>query len=233
MAAGAGRATGLEAVQPALPAFFQQVFACTPEVAAVIARRAADRSYAAGTPILHQGDETGETFLLVLGRAHALIYGRDGQMALLREFAPGDIFGAVAETRPGLEEADIVAVEAARAAAFLAFDFVALLEVHSCLGLAVSRMLLKQLRAATGRFMERATLSAQGRVYAELLRLARLGDGRRLRPAPVLAALAVRVQTTRETASRAVGVLERRGVLRREGDAWVIVAPHRLEEMVV
>ena len=73
----------------------------------------------------------------------------------------------------------------------------------------------------------------QGRVHAELLRLARLADGRVIRPAPVLAKLAVRVQSTRETVSRTINALERRGIIRRERDALVIVAPHRLEEMIV
>lgn len=216
-----------------LPGFFQRAFACSPEVAAAVARRAHDRAYAAQAPIVHQGDPGRETFLLMLGRAHALLYGRDGQVVLLREFEPGDIFGSIAEVRPTPEDADIVAVEAARAAAFVTFDFVQLIETHGAVGLAVSRLLLKQLRQATGAILQRATLSAQGRVYAELLRLARLGDGRTLRPAPVLAALAVRVQTTRETASRAVGTLERRGVIRRDGAALVIVAPHRLEDLIV
>ena len=117
-------------------------------------------------------------------------------------------------------------------AVFLTPEFLALAERHGCVGLALSRSLLRQLRAATERMVERTTLSAFGRIYAELLRLADLGDGRTLQPAPVLAALATRVQTTRETASRAVSALERRGVIRREGDALIIVARHRMEDLV-
>ncbi len=54
-----------------------------------------------------------------------------------------------------------------------------------------------------------------------------------MRPAPVLAAMAVRVLSTRETVSRTINALERRGIIRREADALIVVAPHRLEEMVV
>lgn len=112
-------------------------------------------------------------------------------------------------------------------------DFLALLEAYGCVGLAVSRMLLKQLRATAAKMVERSTLSAVGRIHAELLRLARLGDGRTLRPMPVLAALAVRVHSTRETVSRTLHALERRGIVRRDSDALVIVAPGRLEDMIV
>jgi len=41
------------------------------------------------------------------------------------------------------------------------------------------------------------------------------------------------VHSTRETVSRTINTLERRGIIHREDDALVIVAPHRLEEMVV
>jgi CRP-like cAMP-binding protein len=108
-----------------------------------------------------------------------------------------------------------------------------LVDRHRSLGLLLVRSLLEQLRAASARMVDRTTLSAPGRVHAELLRLARLGDGTVIRPAPVHAALAVRVQSTRETVSRAVSALERRGIVRREGDALIIVAAGRLEELVV
>ena len=35
--------------------------------------------FAEGDHLLRQGDPMGETWLLVLGRAHAVVYGRDGQ----------------------------------------------------------------------------------------------------------------------------------------------------------
>lgn len=219
--------------ETSLHEFLRKTFACSPDVALSIGRRARDRCYPVKALIIKQGDRSGTTFLLVIGRAQALMYGLEGQSVLLHEFLPGDFFGAVVSTDPTTEDADIVAVEDSRAALFLATDFLALMETYNCVGLAVSRALLRNLRAAATRMMEQTTLSAAGRVHAELLRLARLGDGRTLRPAPVLASLAIRVQSTRETVSRTVNALERRGIIRREADALVIVAPHRLEEMVV
>lgn len=215
-----------------LRAFIQRAFGCPADVAEAIGRRAAARAYASRATILHQGDPGAETFLLLAGRAHALLYGLEGQMVLLQEFQPGDLFGTISELEPRPQDADVVAVEASRAAAFPAPDFLALVELHACVGLAVSRLLLKQLRAANGRMAEQVTLSAAGRVHAELLRLARMGDGRVIRPIPVLSALAVRVHSARETVSRTISALERRGMLRREDDALVLVSPGRLEEMI-
>lgn len=219
--------------QADLQGFLAQAFACSDEIACAIAARTALHAYPQRAIILRQGDRAGATYLLVTGRAHALLYGLDGQLVLLHEFLPGDLFGAIADLDPAPHEADVTAVEESAAAVFLALDFLGLIEAHSCVGLAVSRRLLAQLRKATGRMVERTTLSAAGRVHAELLRLARAGDGRAIRPAPVLAALAVRVQSTRETVSRTISALERRGLIRRDADALVLVAPQRLEELVV
>ena len=213
--------------------FLQDAFACSADVAASIGRRAIDRRYPVRAIVLKQGDRASATFLGVAGRAHALAYRLEGQIVLLNEFLPGDFFGAIANAEPEPEDADVVAIEDLRAAVFLALDFLALIETYGCVGLAVSRMLLKQLRTTATRMAERTTLSAAGRIHAELLRLARLGDGRTVRPAPVLTSLAVRVHSTRETVSRTINTLERRGIIHREDDALVIVAPHRLEEMVV
>lgn len=211
----------------------QQVFACSLQTAEAISARATARGYPLRAVMLRQGDPGGETLLMIAGRAHALLYGADGQMVLLQEFLPGDMFGAFGDLDGRPHDADVVATEPARVAAFLALDFLALIETHACVGLAVSRLLLRQLRAATNRMAERVTLSAAGRVHAELLRLARLGDGHAIRPPPVLAALAVRVYSTRETVSRTINALERRGLIRRDDDALILVAPGRLEEMII
>jgi DNA-binding GntR family transcriptional regulator len=70
-------------------------------------------------------------------------------------------------------------------------------------------------------------------VHAELLRQAREATDLTIRPAPILSELAVRVGSTRETVSRAVNALERRGIIRREAGALVVVSPRLLEELVL
>jgi CRP-like cAMP-binding protein len=217
-----------------LTSFMAGVFDCAPDVAESICRRCVEKGYPARAAIVRQGDAGGQTYLVTLGLAHALAHGFDGQRVLLLEFEPGDIFGAVTEKMRPPSQAEIVAVEETRAAVFPALDFLALIETYSCVGLTVTRALVRQLQATTARIVARTTLSSNGRVYAELKRLAEAApDGQTISPPPVLSELAERVHTTRETASRAVGAAERRGVIRRSRDALVVVSPHRLEEMIV
>lgn len=217
---------------PQLRRLLTELYRCSDAAADAIAARARERRYAARSVIVSYGEASEETFLLIAGRAHAFIFGAEGQMALVRELAAGDLFGLLGADQAG-DEPEVVAIEASAAALFRAMDFLDLMETHACLGVAVTRNLLRQLRAATERLAASATLSAAGRVHAELLRLARAGDGRAIRPVPVLAALAVRLNSTRETVSRTISALERRGLIRREHDALVLVSPSRIEELVI
>lgn len=214
--------------------FVARVFACAPATAEAVARRAAARVYAARAVVLRQGDPCSDTWLVMAGRAQALVIGAEGQLVMVQEYEDGDLFGAIAALDNSPQAADVVAVDTLRAALFLSADFLELIETHSAVGLAVSRLLLRQLRNATGRMVEQMILTAAGRVRAELLRLARDEGGRRvIRPAPVLSALAVRIHTTRETVSREVSKMERLGHVRREKGALVLVSPRRIEEGVV
>jgi DNA-binding MarR family transcriptional regulator len=49
---------------------------------------------------------------------------------------------------------------------------------------------------------------------------------------PVFAEMALALQTTRETVSRTINGLEKRGIVKRADNALAIVAPHRLEELI-
>jgi len=212
-----------------LTAFVQRVFDCPSETATAIARQASERIYARQAVIVRAGDRPSDTWLVIAGRAQALVYGVEGQEVMLQEYTDGDLFGAIANLDAGPQEAEVKAVETLRAALFLAADFLALIETHTAVGLAVSRLLLRQLRAATGRIAERITLSAPERVRVELLRLAEQADGRLIIPKfPGITALALKLNTARETVSREINALERRGVVRREGGAMVIVSPRLL-----
>lgn len=213
--------------------FIRETFGCSEEIAGYIFVRGAVRAYPPHATIVHEGEKAAAAYLLTQGRAHALLYSVEGQIVLLCEYRPGDLFGALGELDPAPEEAEIVAVEAARSFILQSRDLVALAETYGPIGLALSRLLLRQLRRATSRIYERAAVSAVGRVNAEILRMARASPGLVIRPAPVLSELAVRVSTTRETASRAVSALERRGLIRREPGSLTVVAPQRLEELII
>jgi CRP-like cAMP-binding protein len=209
------------------------VFDCSIELAGHILLRGKRREFHARATIVRRGDRVSTLYVVVSGRAHAIVYSLDGQAVLLHEYRSGDFFGAVSPPYSATHDADVVAVEAVCAFLLDGGALALLAEQHGCIGLALLKVMVDRLQRTSARMYEHVALSAVGRVHAELLRQARQSGDLTIRPSPVLSDLALQVSTTRETASRAVNALERRGIIRREPERLVVVAPHRLEELVL
>jgi CRP-like cAMP-binding protein len=208
-------------------------FSCSPEIGGVVLEKLAHRRFAVRAVILPQIDANETVFLVLAGRAHALFYSIDGNVLLLHLFNAGDIFGENAIFGGVGQGHEVVAIEDVEAGTIPGVIFVGLMERYSCIALSVSRLLTERLSLTTRRLLEMSTLSSAGRVHAELLRQARAAPEWMLRPAPILSEFALQVGCTRETVSRAINELERRGIIRRDPNGLKVVAPHRLEELIV
>jgi len=209
------------------------VFDCSIELAGHIFGRGRRREFHGRATIVRRGDQVSTLYVVVDGRAHAIVYSLEGQAVLLHEYRQGDFFGAVSPPYSATHDADVVAVEAVHAFLLEGGTLALLAEQHGCIGMALLKVMVDRLQQTATRMYEHVALSAIGRVYAELLRQARQAGNLTIRPSPVLSDLALHVSTTRETASRAVNALERRGIIRRDGSQLVVVAPHRLEELIL
>lgn len=183
--------------------------------------------------IIWAGETAPYVFLLIEGRAQAVVYSAQGQLVLLDTYAAGDIFGEVDVVGTTTAWDQVIAVTPVESGRLRQQDFVMLLESHPSLAMAVLRQVTSRLSRTARRMVERTTLSATGRIYAELLRQASEGDGRTIRPLPTMSELALIVQSTRETVSRTINDLERRGYITRDKEALMIVAPHRVQELII
>jgi CRP-like cAMP-binding protein len=210
-----------------------RVFGCSPELADHIFLRGKMRQFQKRVAIVRRGDQISTLYVVIVGRAHALVYSLDGQAILLHEYRKGDLFGAMSSPYSVTHDADVVVVDDLSAFLLDGVVLALLAEQHGCIGLALLKFMVDRLQQTASRMYEHAALSAVGRVHAELLRQARQNSDLTIRPSPIVSDLALRVSTTRETASRAVNALERRGIIRRDGEALVVVAPHRLEELIL
>ena len=208
------------------------VFGCPPELAQRIRSRGTLRDYGPRSHLVRSGDPVRILFVIAAGLAQAIFYSVEGQPVLLHEYRAGDFFGAIGTSSQDRHEADVIAVSEVSSFLLDGSEVALLAEQHGCIGLALLRVMIDRLQRTETRMYEHAALSSVGRVHAELLRQARQNPDFAIRPAPVLSDLALRVSTSRETASRAVNALERRGIVRRTADSLVVVAPHRLEELV-
>ena len=210
----------------------QLAFRCDDDVARAVTAKARFHRYPHHATIVAGGSIADQVFLIVTGHARMVAFAVDGRMVMIHDFFEGDLFGEGGLFGEAMSSEEVAAVDRVEAGRFGNADFVALMTNYSCIGLAVSRLLVARLASATQRLIEGATLSAVGRIHAELLRQARAGAAMTIRPAPVLSTFALSVQSTRETVSRTISALLKRGIIRRTDDALTIVAPHRLEELI-
>ncbi len=205
-------------------------FACDDANARAIVAKAQPRKFAAHETMVRVGDAAPGAWLMLIGSARAVAYAPGGQFVLVHGFDAGDLFGEAVGL--GLDTAEVAATGPVEAGQFGNGDFVALMETQRCVADAVARTLIRRLGETTQRMIAMSVLSAAGRIHAELLRQARLGEDLTIRPAPVLSEFALHVQSTRETVSRAISALEKRGIIVREQGTLRVVAPHRLEELI-
>lgn len=209
-------------------AVIQSVFSCGHDAAVALSAEVQETNLPGKSLVARQGDVAHHCWLVVDGVAQAQINAPDGQLILLASHGPGELFGCYPE--PAVLRADFVAVGTLTLFAIKTIALVDLAQSDAAVGHGLSVLLARQLDTLLDRMAARTTLSATGRVYAELLRLA--GTSNRISPPPVLSALALSVHTTRETASRAIAHLVRRGIVHRTDAALEITAPRLLAELI-
>ena len=204
-------------------------FRCPEHEAGLIAATMVLRQYSHRAPIALRGDTSTHLYLVIDGLASADLFSVDGQYAQLAGYGPGELFGAFPE--PSTHRADMTAQGELSALLIETNVMAALARKHAAIAQGIAHIMARQLDLTLDRMAARIGLSATGRCYRALLQ--RADDEGWIRPAPVLAALAVGVNTTRETASRALAGLVRRGIVERNDGGLRIVSRRMLEEMIV
>ncbi|EQB30557.1 Crp/Fnr family transcriptional regulator [Sphingobium ummariense] len=205
------------------------VFRCDRTSAQSLRRVLIPQRVSAKQILAHQGEPSHHCWIVIDGCVVVQTFGVDGQRQQLARHGPGEFFGAY--PAPTEHRAEIEALVDSQFLRAEAQTLAALVATDAQIGAGMAGLLARQLDRALDRMATRSTYSAAGRVYSELLALA---DGRdHIMPAPRITTLALSANTTRETASRAVAVLIRRGIVEREDGRLVIHAPRMLRDMIV
>jgi CRP/FNR family transcriptional regulator, cyclic AMP receptor protein len=175
------------------------------------------REYREGAVIVSQDELGDRLFVLVSGRAKVVLYGESGREIILSMFkTPGDFFGEMSLLDDQPRSATIIAAEPSRLLALSRRDFQAHIEAHPRTALRVLTELSRRLRQADGVIGNLALLDVYGRLAGKLRELAlaegeETEDGLVLRKRPTQAEIAAMIGTSRETVSRALSDLARRG----------------------
>ena len=202
----------------------------------LIKDRGAARSFNAGDIIAMQGEPVRSVGYILSGRAKAVSYSEAGLSTWVGHFAAGAFFGhtsLLAQSPANFEisadtDMDVVIISVKAMQDMLNDD--------NDLSRVLIDDLALRLDMMTQRLIEAFTLSAKGRVCAELARLSNvigLSPGKNIiRPNPILVDVAMRVNSTRETVSRTVSELQKKGIISREPGAMIVDSPDRLKAAI-
>lgn len=190
----------------------------------------------AGERLLFQGEPAAHIGFILSGRAKAVSFSDDGTETWLGRFEAGEFFGHIAFLTQSDVRFEVSAESDMRLRLIPIANIKSLLETAPELGEVFARDLAGRLDTMMSRLVEALTLSAKGRVCAELVRLSSpmgiMPNMSVIRPNPVFVDMALRINSTRETVSRAISELQKQGIIKREAGAIIIEKPDALKSAI-
>ncbi len=195
---------------------------------AAIERLMEVRSFASEAVIASQEDPGDSLFVLVRGKVKVVLYGDSGREIILSICkSPGDFFGEMSLLDDEPRSATILAVEPSTLLILARRDFRAHLEAHPRSALAVLTQLSRRLRRADEVIGNLALLDVYGRVARRLREMAEsegeeTEEGVVIQQRPTQQEMAATIGTSRETVSRVLSGMVRRGYIEMTGRRLLI-----------
>ena len=185
------------------------------------------RVYPKAAMILQEDDPGDALFMIVSGRAKVVHLSEEGREIILDILGQGDFFGEMALLDQEPRSANVIAVEPIELLVLERSAFLDQVEREPKIAIKMLIELSRRLRRADEKIQDLVLLDVYGRVARTLLRLARLQgkpleDGFIITRRPTHQELADMVGASRETVSRVLADLTRRGVVRNSGRMLII-----------
>jgi len=188
-----------------------------------IAAGAAVRSFAKGSIIVNEGDDTDSLYVLLSGRARVFVSDAEGREAQLNQVGAGEYFGEVT-LDGGPRSAAVMALEECRCAVIKRAELDAFVARNPAFALHLVQKLASRVRALTENVRSLALMDVYGRVARLLLELAEERDGRLEIDEPLTQKdIASRVGCSREMISRIFTDLVTGGYVRKENGRLLIL----------
>jgi CRP/FNR family transcriptional regulator, cyclic AMP receptor protein len=188
-----------------------------------LARYAEARTFAAGAVVVGQEEPGNALFVLARGKVKAVLYGGSGREIILSIFkSPGDFFGEMSLLDNQPRSATLIADEPSTLLVLSRRDFQAHLAAQPRTAMNVLGELSRRLRRADDVIGNLALLDVYGRVARKLREMA-ASDGEEteegivIRQRPTQQEIAATIGTSRETVSRVLSELVRRGFIDMSG----------------
>jgi CRP-like cAMP-binding protein len=207
-----------------------------PASLAALERITEPRDYPEGAVIVSQEDRGEAVFVLVRGRVKVVLYGHSGREVILSVFkSPGDFFGEMSLLDEQPRSATVIAAAPSRLLVLSRSAFQDHISSHPRTALRVLTELSRRLRRADEVIGNLALLDVYGRLAGKLREMAAAEgeereDGILIRERPTQSDIAAMIGTSRETVSRALSELARRGFLEMSGKKLLLRRAFLIEE---
>lgn len=192
------------------------------------------KRYAKGEFVLMKGSASDALMFLLSGSLQVVDYTEDGKEIGLNLFAAGSFFGELALIDGLPRSASIVALEDSAVAFLPRQPALALIYGKPVVAEQMMKHFARTIRRLTAWRGLLAIPNAQQRLFALLCQMKQpLRDGREAIPRlPTQRQIAIMINTSRETVSRAIAILERQGVVeKRQPHILIIKHPRVLEQL--
>lgn len=185
-------------------------------------KRCVWKEYKSDEQIIDRESESRDVYFVVGGVVRIVNYSYSGREVSYDEIRAGGMFGELSAIDGKPRSASVVSIKRSLIASLSPEVFKKAMREHPEFAVSVIERLTVIIRASNERIMDLSTLGAYTRVYAEILRLARIlvkddAEAAVIDPLPVHSDLAARCGTTRETVARAVSDLIKKGVAEKQG----------------
>lgn len=198
-------------------------------------RHAVTRSHPANQVILLENDWGGSVYFILDGWVKIRTYNVDGKEVTLNILGKGEIFGEMAALDEVPRSTDVITLTPTKISSIPAQDFVELVHTEPLAGVRLAQLMAKRLRQVNRRLRLREADSVS-RVADTILFLAE-GQGKEKEQGTEIPNLPHRELSSlsglaRETVTRVLTKLEKKGLIKREHDILCILDMTALEKII-
>lgn len=209
--------------------------ALSPEVAQQAAEQIATRCHPANQVILLENDWGNSVYFILEGWVKIRTYNLDGKEVTLNILGKGEIFGEMAPLEEIPRSTDVITLASTVIGTMPAQHFVSLLNTEPSAGVYLTRLMARRLRQVNRRLRLRES-DSQSRVADVLLFLAD-GQGKAAGQGMEIPNLPHRELSglsglARETVTRVLSKLEKKGLIERDRDILKIINLAALENLL-